>query len=381
MDVTCYIRVFDLDKYREIQPIVGSIYNKSADPDLVASLIRESIDKIETDEFKKYHEEWIQESYSDSLESALKLVQSGRLSEWYIYDGSTEELDDDNLERYEEDDGVNLLLKQKILSIESFTEEYHHSQILSIESFDEGYYPLTEQDLNNLPEDDAGADKETIEIIMRLLCYPDYQDSINELNSVSENIAEYSNINGIWYDFNKVIHNLVNDGSSEYPTKYLFIADGRSISILEPELLPYITKMVFEDLANLSKTDWILYRVETHWYNDEVSEFEKAEAEKYAIFDRQVQDGIIILSDPETYYGMRAFAALLAESRKHEVFNRRYNMFPKTSPPENLDDGDVAIATPEIQDELITFYQRLANILELVNSRSGYTISNESHSF
>jgi hypothetical protein len=347
----------------------------------VTALIRESIDKIETDEFKKYHGEWIQETYSDSLQSALNLVQSGRLSEWYIYDGSTEELDDDNLERYEEDDGVNLLLKQQILSLESFTEEYHSQIILSLESFDEECHPLTEQDLNNLPEDDTGANKETIEIIIRLLCYLNYQDSISELNSVSENIAEYSNINGIWYDFNQVIHNLVNNGSSEYPTKYLFILDGRSISMLEPELLPDITKMVLEDLANLSQPDWILYCVETHWYNDEISESEQAEKEKYAMFDRQVQDGTIILTDSETYYGMRAFAALLAESRRHEVFNRRYNMFPKTSPPENLDDGDVAIAIPEIQDELITFYQRLANILELVNSRSGYTISNESHSF
>jgi hypothetical protein len=52
-------------------------------------------------------------------------------------------------------------------------------------------------------------------------------------------------------------------------------------------------------------------------------------------------------------------------------------MFFKTSPPENLDDGDVAIPIPEIQDILITFYQRLANILELVNSQSRYTISNE----
>ncbi len=376
MDVTCYVRVFDLDKYRQIQPIVESIYSNSADPDMITALIRESIDKIETDDFKKYHDEWTQETYSDNLQSALKLVQLGRLSEWYIYDGSTEELDDDNLERYEEDDGVNLLLKQKILSIESFTEEYH-SQILSIESFDERYYPLTEQELNNLPEDDAGADRETIEIIIRLLCYPDYQDSINELNSVSENIAEYSNINGIWYDFNQIIHNLVNNGSSEYPTKYLFIADGRSISILEPELLPDITKMVLEDLANLSQPDWILYCVETHWYDDEVSEYQKAEQERYAIFDREVQDGIIILADPETYYEMRGFGILLAESRRHKVSNRRYNMFAKTSPPDNLDDGDVAIAIPEIQDELITFYQRLANILELVNSPSGYTISNE----
>lgn len=376
MDVTCYIRVFDLEKYREIQPIVESIYGKSADPDLVTALIRESIDKIKSDEFKKYHEEWIQERYSDSLQSALKLVQSGRLSEWYIYDRSTEELDDDNLERYEEDDGVNLLLKQQILSLESFTEEYHHSQILSLESFDE-YRPLTEQEPNNIAEDLGWGDKETIEIIMRLLCYPEYQDSINDLNLASENIAEYSNINGYLHNFNKAIHDLVNDGSSEHPTKYLFILDGRSISILEPDLLPNITKMVFEDLANLSQPDWILYSVETHWYDDELSESQQAEQERYAIFDRQVQDGIIILSDPETYYGMRAFGILLAESRRHKVSNRIYNMFPKASPPENLDDGDVAIAIPEIQDELIAFYQRLANILELVNSQSRYTISNE----
>lgn len=372
MDVTCYIRVFDLERYREIQPIVESIYGKSADPDLVTALIRESIDKIETDEFKKYHEEWIQERYGDSLQSALKLVQSGHLSEWYIEDTSTEEQDDDNLKQYEENDGVNLLLKQKILSLESFTEEYH-SQILSLESFDE-YHPLTKQEPNN-HEDDGYGNKETIEIIMRLLCYPEYQDSINDLNSVSKNIAKYSNINGYLYNFNRAIHDLLNDGSSEHPTKYLFILDGRSISILEPDLLPAITKIVLKDLANLSQPDWILYSVETHWYDDEISEFEKAEEEKYAIIDRQVQDGTIILG--EFYYEMRAFAILLAESRRHKVSNRRYNMFPKTSPPTNLDDGDVAIAIPEIQDELIAFYQRLANILELVNSQSRYTISNE----
>jgi hypothetical protein len=210
---------------------------------------------------------------------------------------------------------------------------------------------------------------------MRLLCYPEYQDSINDLNSVSKNIAKYSNINGYLYNFNRAIHDLLNDGSSEHPTKYLFILDGRSISILEPDLLPAITKIVLKDLANLSQPDWILYSVEIHWYDDEISEFEKAEEEKYAIIDRQVQDGTIILG--EFYYEMRAFAILLAESRRHKVSNRRYNMFPKTSPPTNLDDGDVAIAIPEIQDELIAFYQRLANILELVNSQSRYTISNE----
>jgi hypothetical protein len=92
MDVKCYIRVFDLDKYREIQPIVQSINNRSADPELVTSLIREAIDKTETDDFKKYNVDWIQEIYSDSLQSALKLVQSGRLSEWWIYYIITEEL-------------------------------------------------------------------------------------------------------------------------------------------------------------------------------------------------------------------------------------------------------------------------------------------------
>jgi hypothetical protein len=74
---------------------------------------------------------------------------------------------------------------------------------------------------------------------------------------------------------------------------------------------------------------------------------------------------------------MKALTRLVAESRRHKVYNRRYNMFPKTSPLENLDDGDVAIPIPEIQDILITFYERLANILELVNSQSRYTISNE----
>jgi hypothetical protein len=81
MNVICNFRVFDLHKYRTIQPVIESIKSKLSNKAQVISLIEEAINQTKTDIFSAYNKNDLKEIYLNYLQSALNLVQSGRTSE------------------------------------------------------------------------------------------------------------------------------------------------------------------------------------------------------------------------------------------------------------------------------------------------------------
>jgi hypothetical protein len=75
-----YVRLFDLAKYREIQPITDGIKEKSADPKKVIGLLEKAMNIVQSSEFKKHNG-------SDGvliidLEEGLEIMQEGSLMNW-----------------------------------------------------------------------------------------------------------------------------------------------------------------------------------------------------------------------------------------------------------------------------------------------------------
>ncbi len=77
-----YFRLFDIEKYRRIQPIVEKIKARNASVTEVTNLLDEAFSIAETEEFKKYN---VEGEYGDInhdiLERIRDLIQEGRLSE------------------------------------------------------------------------------------------------------------------------------------------------------------------------------------------------------------------------------------------------------------------------------------------------------------
>ncbi len=88
-----YIRLFDLSKYREIQPVVEqingkNIYSGNIDFEKTIDLVKTAIDIAESDEFSRYNKRYNNANAFDSeLQSALSILQERRLADWYLYGG------------------------------------------------------------------------------------------------------------------------------------------------------------------------------------------------------------------------------------------------------------------------------------------------------
>jgi hypothetical protein len=75
-----YVRLFDLAKYREIQPITDGIKEKSADPKKVIELLERAMDIVQSSEFKKHNGR--DGVFIIDLEEGLEITQEGSLMNW-----------------------------------------------------------------------------------------------------------------------------------------------------------------------------------------------------------------------------------------------------------------------------------------------------------
>jgi hypothetical protein len=81
-----YIRLFDLAKYREIQPITDGIKQRNADSTGVINLIQRAMNVVQSSEFEKYNGR--DHIFMIELEDALEIMQEKSLSDWHYYTSS-----------------------------------------------------------------------------------------------------------------------------------------------------------------------------------------------------------------------------------------------------------------------------------------------------
>ena len=79
----CYLRLFDIKKYREIQPIIEGIINRDIAVKQVISLFEAAREVVYTDDFKKYNPDWIYEDDYKSLGDELEILKNNDISIWY----------------------------------------------------------------------------------------------------------------------------------------------------------------------------------------------------------------------------------------------------------------------------------------------------------
>jgi hypothetical protein len=75
-----YIRLFDLAKYREIQPITDGTKQRNADSTGVINLIQRAMNVVQSSEFEKYNGR--DHIFMIELEDALEIMQEKSLSDW-----------------------------------------------------------------------------------------------------------------------------------------------------------------------------------------------------------------------------------------------------------------------------------------------------------
>jgi hypothetical protein len=240
MNVICNFRIFDLHRYRKIQPVIESIKNNNSDKIQVILLIQEAINQTNTDIFNIYNKNNndLKEIYVDYLQSALKLVQADRMSE-LAYSNKLETEDEDYI-------------------VEYIVEEVIYDNYFEAKGID----PIDMESLLDRNENDVNY-SQVIDIIILLLCCPKYQESMgHDGELVSEGTVEYTNIYGSLYLFNQDIHDLIDNVLTEYQLENLHLFN-RGVVIIKKEWMPRIATMVSKDLSNLCKSDNKLYLVTT----------------------------------------------------------------------------------------------------------------------
>ncbi len=76
------LHLFDLNKYREIQPVVKSIANRNVDCQQVIPLVTAAIEVVNLDDFEKYNDSDLKEVFIEDLQELLEVVQKGELLSW-----------------------------------------------------------------------------------------------------------------------------------------------------------------------------------------------------------------------------------------------------------------------------------------------------------
>ncbi len=77
------LKLFDVRKYREIQPIIEGIAQRSASAEQVIYLLKAAISVTETDDFKKYNDFDDVESYAEQLQEIVEIIQTSNISTWF----------------------------------------------------------------------------------------------------------------------------------------------------------------------------------------------------------------------------------------------------------------------------------------------------------
>jgi hypothetical protein len=78
-----YLRVFDVEKYREIQPTIVGIVNRSADAEQVISLLKAAKNVTKTDDFRKYNGSNNADSDAQNIQKILDVIQISGISTWF----------------------------------------------------------------------------------------------------------------------------------------------------------------------------------------------------------------------------------------------------------------------------------------------------------
>ena len=86
-----FFRIFDLKRYREIEPIIVDILNSSIDADRIKTLLQKAIDIVEGDEFKKYNSKSMRHDFG-VFQSMMSLINENRFEEWK--EGKDDEMND-----------------------------------------------------------------------------------------------------------------------------------------------------------------------------------------------------------------------------------------------------------------------------------------------
>jgi hypothetical protein len=76
-----FFRIFDLKKYREIEPIINGILDSSVDATQLKVLLKEASNIIEGDEFKKYNDKSMRYEY-DIFQLMINLIDDNKFEEW-----------------------------------------------------------------------------------------------------------------------------------------------------------------------------------------------------------------------------------------------------------------------------------------------------------
>jgi hypothetical protein len=97
-----FFRIFNLKKYREIEPAIIDILNSNVDAERLKVLLKEAINIIESDEFKKYNDKSMRFDY-DVFQSMMNLIDENRFKEW------TDKKDDEWEEYYPENVALHLV--------------------------------------------------------------------------------------------------------------------------------------------------------------------------------------------------------------------------------------------------------------------------------
>ena len=79
------LRLFDLEKYREIQPIIEGISKRdtSVEVERVISMIKSAENIVRSDDFKKYNPDYIYEDYAEDLHDVLDILENNSLQIWF----------------------------------------------------------------------------------------------------------------------------------------------------------------------------------------------------------------------------------------------------------------------------------------------------------
>jgi hypothetical protein len=78
-----YLRLFDVQKYREIQPIIEGIDRRDAGTEDVISLLKAAKEVAETNDFIIYNDPDQDDSYSEEMQKRINLIQKSGIAAWF----------------------------------------------------------------------------------------------------------------------------------------------------------------------------------------------------------------------------------------------------------------------------------------------------------
>lgn len=128
-----FFRVFDLNKYKEIEPVIADILNSSVDAERMRILLKEAINIVEGDDFKKYNDKSMRYEYG-MFQSLINFIDDNRFEEW------TGKKDDD-WDEYDEYHPRNIALRfAEILCCPNYQVSYCDNLPQSETTFPYMYY-------------------------------------------------------------------------------------------------------------------------------------------------------------------------------------------------------------------------------------------------